>query len=105
MALVNAAAASTTPVATVYKKKQGASGAPSIYAVPSGRYFVGRVYMSQNSTPSPKINGVEINVDNMNCGSSNDSPLEEFVLVAGTVVSVNTNTSYYTYVSGAEYAA
>ena len=105
MALVNAAAASTTPVATVYKKKQGASGAPAIYTVPSGRFFIGRIYMNANSTPAPKINGVEINVDNMNSGNSNHSPLEEFVLVAGTVVSVNTNTSRYTYVSGAEYAA
>ena len=102
----SAGAGSTAPTATVHLRMTGGNHA-TIYTVPTGKYFVGYVFMNQPATPAPKINDVEINVDNMNAGFNTEAPLIPLTLAAGTVVKIHNNTSgsYYCYVTGAEYDA
>jgi hypothetical protein len=85
----------------------GASGGQTIYTVPTNKYFKGYIYLNTQTTPAPQINGVEINVNNMNAGYNYEAPLIPVTLIAGTVVKTHANTSgsYYTYVTGAEYNA
>ena len=102
-----ASATSTSPTATVHVRMNGASGGQTIYTVPANRFFKGYIYLNSQTTPAPQINGVEINVSNMNAGYNYEAPLIPVTLIAGTVVKTHSNTSssYWTYVTGAEYNA
>lgn len=99
-----AGAGSSAPTKTIHLRKTG-GGHATIYTVPTGKYFVGYVYLNATTNPAPKINEVEINVNNMNAGFNYEAPLIPLTLAAGTVVKTHNNTSgsFYTYVTGAEY--
>ena len=92
------------PTKGIQIKTQGASGHPKMYSVPEGKYFEGYIYMSNASTPGPKIDDVEVVHPSINQASTNGRP-HLFVLMPGQVVAAGTNTSYYTYIIGAEYDA
>ena len=101
MALTSTAQTSAKPAASVHKKETGDSNQPTIYTVPSGRYFEGYIYTSNAQGGTFKINNVEVNYT-INQASTNGRP-HLFVLVEGDTVQVNANGSYYTYIHGAEY--
>lgn len=94
----------TKPTKGIQIKTQGASGHPKMYTVPEGKYFEGYIYMSNPSTPGPTIDGEETVWPSSNHGSTNNTK-HLFWLTAGQVVAAGTNTSYYTYIIGAEYDA
>ena len=102
MALTSTATASNKPLASVHKKEQGSSDQNTFYTVPAGRYFEGFIYINSAQGGSFKINGVEVNYS-INQASTNGRP-HLFVLMAGDTVQENANSSYYTYIHGAEYA-
>jgi len=91
--------AAAKPTGSVTKKVTGASSAPEVYTVPDGKYFQGYIFTNNGTTPMCKINGVEISTGIQ----AHDGKLILFTLVAGDVVKANTNTSFQTYVNGAEY--
>jgi len=90
------------PTKGIHIKTQGASGHPKMYTVPEGKYFEGYIYISNSSTPGPTINGEEVVHTTINQASTNGRP-HLFILTPGDVVAAGTNTSYYSYVLGAEY--
>ena len=97
-----ASSVSTKPIASVHIKETGSSGQPTIYTVPTGRYFEGYIYASNAQGGTFKINDVDVNYS-INQASTNGRP-HLFILVAGDYVQANANGSYYTYIHGAEYA-